>query len=174
MRCVVYIPPESRERETRRQTRLSRILERARCTDPNPHLFAQNRRLVILPFSEDAPGRELREELTAQRTAKLDEAKYEEASNRGFDLEFRWCLRVVETVSGEDDGACSGEPRDLRESLELSKVRIRLETYRSSREGNANRYCELGAGTWSTRPTTPSRCDGSFASSSSRPPSKPG
>ena len=29
-------------------------------------------------------------------------------------LEFRWCSRVVETVSGEDDGECSGEPRTVR------------------------------------------------------------
>ena len=44
----------------------------------------------------------------------------------------RWCLRLVETsVEASDDGECSGEPRDLRESLEPSIVRIGLETYRS-------------------------------------------
>ena len=40
----------------------------------------------------------------------------------------RWCLRVVETVSGGDDRECSGEPQDTCESFELSIVRIGLET----------------------------------------------
>ena len=41
------------------------------------------------------------------------------------------CLRLVETVLGEDDRECTGEPRDLRESLELSIVtESDLETYR--------------------------------------------
>ena len=40
----------------------------------------------------------------------------------------RWCLRVGETVSGDDDRECSGKPRDLCESLELFKARIGLDT----------------------------------------------
>ena len=36
------------------------------------------------------------------------------ASNHSIDLEFRWCLRLAETVSGEADGDCSGEPRTAR------------------------------------------------------------
>ena len=44
----------------------------------------------------------------------------------GRDLPFRWCLRAVETSLERlcDDGECSGEPRDLCESVELSKVQI--------------------------------------------------
>ena len=47
----------------------------------------------------------------------------------------------METVSGEDDRQCCGKPLDSCESLELSKVQIGPETYRSyeSRERNANR-----------------------------------
>ena len=30
------------------------------------------------------------------------------------DLQFRWSLRVVETVSNEDDRKCSGKPRTVR------------------------------------------------------------
>ena len=41
-------------------------------------------------------------------------------SNLKNGVDFRWGLRMVETVSGEDDGECSGEPRDRRESFELS------------------------------------------------------
>ena len=36
------------------------------------------------------------------------------ASNHSIDFEFRWCLRLVEAVSGEDDGECSGEPHIVR------------------------------------------------------------
>ena len=41
-------------------------------------------------------------------------------------------LRMGETVSGEDDRACSGKSQDTCSSaLELSIVQIGLETYRS-------------------------------------------
>ena len=52
------------------------------------------------------------------------------ASNDRIDLEFYvWCLRVVETeCTWQVTMECSGEPRDLCESLELSTVRIGLET----------------------------------------------
>ena len=47
-------------------------------------------------------------------------------SDRGFYVR---CLRVVETgVEASDDGECSGEPQDTCESLELSIVRIGLQT----------------------------------------------
>ena len=49
-------------------------------------------------------------------------------SNDRSDLQFRWCLRMVETVSGEDDRECSGKSQDTSESFELSKVRIGPET----------------------------------------------
>ena len=35
-------------------------------------------------------------------------------SNDSSDLKFRWRLRLAETVSGEEDGECSGEPRTAR------------------------------------------------------------
>ena len=52
---------------------------------------------------------------SAQLVLKTGRAwRSDAASNDRSDLEFRWCLRLVETVSGEDDGECSGEPRKNR------------------------------------------------------------
>ena len=34
-------------------------------------------------------------------------------SNDSSYLQFRWCLRLFETVSGEDDRKCSGKPRTV-------------------------------------------------------------
>ena len=54
--------------------------------------------------------------------------KLASASNHSIYLEFHWCVRLAETgVVASDDAECSGEPR-TRESLELSIVRIGLET----------------------------------------------
>ena len=36
------------------------------------------------------------------------------APNHSIDLELRSCLRLVETVPGENDGECSGEPWTAR------------------------------------------------------------
>ena len=64
-------------------------------------------------------------------------------------MQFRWCLRVVETVSGEDDRSCSGKPRDRRELLELSIiVRIGLETYRSYESTTKRKSILCVGGRW--------------------------
>ena len=65
----------------------------------------------------------------------------EPASNHGIDLEFRrW--RLVETgVWARDDGECSGKPRELCESLGLSKVRIELDTAELQRTKRESLLC---------------------------------
>ena len=35
-------------------------------------------------------------------------------SNHSIDLEFRWCLRMIHTASGEDDGECSRKSGTVR------------------------------------------------------------
>ena len=63
-----------------------------------------------------------------QRGVARGQLRQRTASNdSSFDS--RWCLRVVErSVEASDDRRCCGKPRDLRESLELSIIRIGLET----------------------------------------------
>ena len=90
----------------------------------------------------------MREIERLREALRLSEASASEANvARGVrrDLEFRWCLRVGETGVGlwttesilESHGPC--------ESLELSKVRIGLETAELRLElRHANRSCELG------------------------------
>ena len=48
------------------------------------------------------------------RKLAVDEAARLELASVQRPLEFRWRLRMVETVSGEHDGECSGTPRTVR------------------------------------------------------------
>ena len=69
------------------------------------------------------------ERLGRAAAAGVAQAMPDAGSNHSIDSYFRWCLRVVETgVEASDGGECSGEPRDLCESLEPPIVRIKLET----------------------------------------------
>ena len=47
-------------------------------------------------------------------TALLPRLLSATTSNDSSDLQFRWCWRLVETVSGEDDRKCSGKPRTVQ------------------------------------------------------------
>ena len=65
------------------------------------------------------------------------------------DLEFRWSLRVVETVSDEDSSrVCWRKSRGRASTLELSIVQIGLKTFRDTSRftKRESRACRWGAG----------------------------
>ena len=59
-----------------------------------------------LPPAQRLPSR--------RRRGRAREEPRRLAKPRRADLEFRWRLRMVEAVSGEDDGECSGKARTAR------------------------------------------------------------
>ena len=87
---------------------------------------------------------------TAWRAVRCATAGRGRRPNHSIDLEFRWCLRVVEPLCRgcvTIESVLKSLYVDLRELVELSKVTTRtLETSRSSRERKANRSCVCRGG----------------------------
>ena len=86
--------------------------EGAQQVPPLPPPSCARQRRAVCMFSTEGPLSRAHSALTV---ADLHAARQRPTTGR--DLQFRWVLRVAETVSGEDDRECPGKPRTARVRL---------------------------------------------------------